>query len=249
MSFDRPEVSFVPAVLGLFAILALALPGAAFAGPGTMSEGMRSPTPTVYIDLLYHKLTKQTPDYDAWAFQTEEYKTASEHDKPIIFTTQRNQLEDLYEDLDVEEYIVVRTMVNCAKAYSDLQQTFFFAEFDDETFIEFSSTQDDRKYALVLKGIEKYGKIEMQADKAQEMLVKLGHGGDAHAEIIVKPLLADAQVPFEYDGESYWLLMGEVAEFSLWSDRRVKEKVWSDRAKWYVEENPLLDLYDIPKKN
>lgn len=242
---SRVIVFPVTMILAVMAVLMFVTANVSAQG---MAERIRPPTPSVYIDLLYHKMTEQEPDFDAWALSSEAVKTASEHDRPIVYTQQTNNLRDLFEDLNTEDYIIVRKMVNVAHSYSDLQETIFFEEFGPETFIEYQSTSDDRKYALVLKGIDKYGEIAMRKDKAHDMLLKLGHGGDAHVEIVVKPLAADAETPFEYGGEKYWLLMGEVAEFNLWSDRRVKAKVWSDRAPWYEEDNPLMDLYSIPKK-
>lgn len=252
MSFTllKKRMTAAVVVLGLSATgLCLSLPAGAEPVITNMAETIEPPTTSIYMDLLYHKMTNQKPDFDAWALDSKDVKAASEHDRPIVFTRVSNQLRDIFEDLDPSDYIIVRNEVNVAKSYSELQETIFFEEFGPETFIEYPSTQVDRKYALVLKGIDKYAEISMRKDKADEMLKKLGHGGDAHVEIVVKPLAADAETPFEYGGESYWLIMGEVAEFNLWSDRRTKEKVWSDHAEWYEEENPLMDLYStIPKK-
>lgn len=238
-------------LVAMFAVAAgfvISVPGASAQGVDGVKANIREATPSVYIDLLYHKLSGQEPDYEAWAMSSDAVKKASEFDQPIIFTRQVNALKDMYADMGPDDLIVIRKQVNVSDSYSDIQQIIFFKEFGPETFIEYTGVNEGRKYALVLKGIEKYGEINMRRDKAHAMLKRMGRGGDGHVEILIKPLAADAEAPFEFDGEEYWLLMGEVAEFNIWSDQRVKEKVWSDRAPWYEAENPLMDLYSIPKK-
>ncbi|NBX66746.1 MAG: hypothetical protein EBQ96_07110 [Proteobacteria bacterium] len=237
-------------LLALFVTFLLAAP-LAMAEDTAAPEKPKSATPTLLLKqyqashpekflLAFNKIAKLQPDFLEWAKKSPFLKDAKESDKDVIINRESNRLSQAFSAMTPDEALVVHVNIRFDD-YSTLQEVLNLSEFTPKTFFSFSIY--DQNVAVVPKDIAKFGTINMPKADMDEMLSK-AQGSDVKAEILLKPVVADARETFKIGSTPYWLLLSEIGEIRFWSDKPEPQLLWMYRADWYKpkEDKALMDL-------
>lgn len=191
--------------------------------------------------LAFHKLAGQEPDFLKWAKTSPFLSQTTESDRDAVISREDNRLRQTWSAVDASTPLVVHTRVRFDD-YSTLQEMLNLSEFTPKTFFSFSLY--DENVAIVPKDIAKFGKIQIKKTQMEDMLKKAG-SGEVKAEILLKPVIADAKTPYMQDQKAYWLLLAEIAEIRFWTENSAApELLWMQRADWYKPktDTSLLNL-------
>lgn len=219
-------------IIRTFLLLFLLAPGAAGAQqpPAAAQQPAAAPEVTSpdYIALLYHKLSRQAPDFKVWA--------EKEQQDP-------ERLKQAYVLLSTAEPVVVETPVKLS-TYNSASQGFFIQNFRRSTF--FPSSFQGRSYALVPQGI--IDKQWMRVDdpvtaKALDDAAKATPERILRARLVLDPQYADASGAAEIDGVAYWPIAVSVRRIVIYAqDGKV---LWQSDGGSAADEQRrrLLNLY------
>lgn len=199
------------------------------------------PTHPERIALAFHKLAGMEPDFKLWARTSPFLKDAKRMDHPTIISREENRLQRLWVEMNPAEPLVVRTRIQLDE-YSTLQETLKLSEFTPQTFFAYSIYGES--IAIVPKDIATFGTIRISKEQMEDMLQKTG-GGQAMAELVLKPAVADGKAPFSKAGIDYWLLLAEIGEIRFWNlSSENPQLLWMHRADWYKpdQDERLLNL-------
>lgn len=200
-----------------------------------------TPTHPEKVILTWYKMVRQTPDFLVWAKKSPFLRKANIIDHDTIINREANRLQQDWNDLDTSQLLNIQTVIHLNN-YSTLQEQLIVNEFTSKTF--FSFMMYDENIAVVPRDIARFNKIKITKAQMDDMLKKAG-GGQIMAELLLKPIEADAKTPFIHGKMSYWLVLGQVMEIRFWSKNEGKnELLWMERDPAYQprEDKSLLDL-------
>jgi len=203
-----------------------------------------TPTHPERVILTFNHMAGIQPDFSAWARISPFLKNAKRVDHVSIIGREENRLQRLWVESDFTTPIIVQTRIQLDE-YSTLQETLTLSEFTPKTF--FSYNIYGQNVAIVPNDIATFGAIQIDKTQMEEMLQKTG-GGQAVAELILKPVVADAKTPFVQAGIQYWLLLAEIGEIRFWNmSNDNPQLLWMHRADWYKPEQDesLLKLKGV----
>lgn len=237
----------------LFALMCLLVPVAAHAAgtPAIESKSMQSApllllkqNPATHpekILMAFNKLAGRQPDFLAWAKKSPFLESTPEFDRDAIINRENNRLMGAWSALDTNQLLSVHTAITLSK-YSTIQEELHLDVFTEQTFFSYSIYGEN--VAIVPKDIAQFGKIKITKIEMDEILKKAG-GGSVVAEVLMKPVMADAKEPFMRNNVPYWLLLGDIAEMRFWNAKGENAVLlWMYRADWYKpkQDKSLLDL-------
>lgn len=234
------------ALLGIAPAGAQTLP--TFATPaapvyGTQEKKSLPSTPD-YIAMTFYKLTRQMPDFNAWAQLTPAYKNAAPFEKLSVMDQQAQRMKESYDLLTLQEPLIVEMPVKLS-AYSTTNHGYFIENFRADTF--FPAFFADQAYAIVPQGI-----MDKQWLKVSDPL--LAKHIDAAVQsrpdrllmmaLFMTPDYADKSAPVFLEGTNYWLMAATIRKMMLY-DPGNNLLLWSsDTADIRDEKHQrLLDLY------
>jgi hypothetical protein len=200
-----------------------------------------TPTHPEKVILTWHKMVRQTPDFLLWAKKSPYLRKANAIDHDMIVNRESNRLQQDWNELDTSQLLNIQTVIHLNN-YSTLQEQLIVGEFTSKTF--FSFMMYDENIAVVPHDIARFNKIKITNAQMNDMLKKAG-SGQIMAELLLKPLEADAKTPFVHGRMSYWLVLGQVMEIRFWSKSDGKDELlWMQRDPSYKprEDKSLLDL-------
>lgn len=209
------------------------------AAPTLLLKQYQASHPEKFL-LAFNKIAGLQPDFLEWAKKSPFLNDAKESDKDVIVNRESNRLSQAFSGFTPDEPMVVHVDIRFDD-YSTLQEVLNLSEFTPKTFFSFSIY--DEHVAVVPKDIAKFGTINMPKADMDEILSK-AKGSDAKAEILLKPVIADAKETFNIGGTPYWLLLAEIGEIRFWSNEPEPQLLWMYRADWYKpkEDKALMDL-------
>lgn len=195
--------------------------------------------------LAFNKIAGLQPDFLEWAAKSPFLDNAKESDHDAILSRENNRLSQAFSAFDAQEPLVANVKIRLDD-YSTLQEVLNLSEFTPKTFFSYSIY--GRNVAVVPKGIDKFGKLALPKADMETMLAK-SSGSDVVAEILLKPVVADAKATFDIGGTAYWLLLCEIGEIRFWSSDSEPQLLWMYRADWFKpkEDKALMDLKGADK--
>lgn len=184
---------------------------------GQQQELRPQVTPPSNIALLFYKLSGKTPDFEAWARNTEAYQSAASFEKSAVQEQQVQLLKNNYSLLTFQEPLVVEMPVTLSE-YSAANKGFLVGNFREDTF--FSARYNDQSYAVVPVGI-----IDKQFLKVPDAAVAQAIKDAGRSEkgklltmlLVLSPKYADNASPATLSGESHWLISAEIKKMMLYS--------------------------------
>ena len=190
--------------------------------------------------LAFNKLANTQPDFLQWAQQSPFLEKAKDADRDVIINRESNRLSQALASFNVDEPLVVHAKIHLDD-YSTLQEVLHLSEFTPKTYFSYSLYGQD--VAVVPKDIASFGDIKISKTDMDEMLSK-SEGGDVMAELLLKPVVADAREPFVIGNHAYWLLLTEIGEIRFWTATGEPKLLWMHRADWFKpkEDKVLMDL-------
>lgn len=199
-----------------------------------------TPTHPEVLLMAFNKLAQAQPDFLAWAQKSPFLKDAKKSDTDAIVSRENNRLLQVFSALDVSEPLVIHTKINLDD-YSTLQGMLNVSEFTPKTFFSYAIYGEN--IAIVPKDIANFSTLKIPATEMEEMLAKAS-GNSVNAELLLKPIVADASAPFQIEGRSYRLLLADIGEIRFWSNKPEPELLWMYRADWFKpkEDKALMNL-------
>jgi len=206
----------------------------------TLMLKKNQPTHPERILMAFYKVAGEQPDFLKWAEKSPFLKDAKAMDNNTIISRENNRMAQAFAELDVTDPLVVEIKIRLDN-YSTLQEVLKLSEFTPKTF--FSYSLYDESVAIVPKGITDFGTIKITKAKMDEILEK-SRGAEVTAELLLKPLNADAKTPFIQGKQSYWLLLADIGEMRFWSAGSDPKLLWMYRADWFKpkEDKTLMNL-------
>lgn len=171
------------------------------------------PTPPDYVAMLFHRLTGKTPDFDAWARATEEYKSAPQTQKTIVMTHQANDWRGAYSLLTPRDAIIIETPVKLSD-YSRANEGFFVTSFKNETFFPVHFL--DQNYAIVPERIIDKQWIKISSADQVRRIQSASKNGALKMVMFLNPKYADDKTPIDLEGARYWLVSAAVEKMMLY---------------------------------
>lgn len=193
------------------------------------------------VVIAFHKAARHEPDFLNWARQSPYLQGAAPSDRDSIISREDNRLRRQWSEYDANEPLVVHTTIHLDD-YSTLQEQLHLSEFTPKTFFSFSMYNEN--IAIVPKDMAMFNKLSLTRAQMDEMLKKAG-GGQVTAELLLKPTVSDAKIPFIQNGTTYWLLLAEIGEIRFWTNSRTAPQLlWMQRAEWFKpkENSTLMNL-------
>ncbi|MBI3441861.1 MAG: hypothetical protein HY052_08720 [Proteobacteria bacterium] len=174
------------------------------------------PTESLYIAILFFKLSRQAPDFEAWARHTSEYQAAEKFDKLAVQDQQVEKLKGLYSLLTVQEPVIIETPVKLS-AYSVVNKGFFIENFRNDTF--FPVRYNENSYAIVPLGIMDRQWMPVPDESAAKAIESAAANKDKPLTMVLMltPKYADNTTPAVVDDEKYWLISADVTKLMLYS--------------------------------
>lgn len=191
---------------GILALVILATQGVA-------AQNLKpEPSSPAHIAMTFYKLTRQIPDFDAWVRASQIYNTAADVDKPATLHRERQELNNRFSLLTLQEPLVVETPVTLS-AYNAAAQGFFVENFKDDTF--FPAHHLDHGYAIVPQGIidRQFLKVE---DPALASTIEAARDRALTMVLLLSPKYADNTAPASLDGKNHWLISAGIEKMTLY---------------------------------
>ena len=166
------------------------------------------------IALAFYKLTRQAPDFESWAQQTQAYKDASPFEQQAVQEAQVEKMKEAYNLLMLTEPLVIETQVKLSPYYP-ANKGFFVDSFKETTF--FPVHYNGRSYAVVPLGI-----MDKQWLKVDDLAVAKSIEESARSDrrltmvLLLTPRYADASAATTIDGETYWPIAVDVKKMMLY---------------------------------
>lgn len=196
-----------------------------------------------YVAMLFHRLTGQPPDFDAWAMASDAYGAANSFDKDLVRREKATDALRAYNLITFDDPIIVDVPVRLS-SYSRMRQGFLIENFKPDTFYSFSFL--GRDYAVVPLDLMDYQWLSFENMPALESLAKKieTDQGQAQMQLWVTPVSADKDNPLQLNEKNYWLLSGRVKKLKIY-DKSGKQLIWEGVSREEAAQNRqhVLDLY------
>ncbi len=178
------------------------------------------------------KLSKDVPDFEAFAANSPFVEKAEEIDKTAMMLSEYNRLSNRFNLYDENQDIVVHTQLKVDQ-YSSMNNLLVFDELDEKTFFRFSMY--GYNVGIVPENVQQFNQIRISPSRATEMFRELSGNQYVTAEFVLKPIYADKKEPFTMNGNDFWLMFARIGEVRLWTNgSRNAKLVWFYHAPWYT---------------
>ncbi len=225
-----------PFFLLLLVVTLLFSYGAAVAGEH--SSFYSRATPKEEIAMTFYKLTGAEPDFEELAKISTQYERAKEEDKAEILRKRTEQLRQKYQNTPLQNTIITLTGLVKVRAGKKYNQDGLFIDFSASERPYFPFEFKEMNIALVLDGIENFLFIPMEKLEAQYIEHQTEGTQDAILFLEIKPWAADAEHIETMDGYPYFLMLGSIARFVLYTEQ--EERMWYYKADWYTTPSDSL---------
>lgn len=249
-----------PARVLSLACLAFALLGLLFFPFDSMAKKKKTTDPmTERVAFAFYKLCGVMPDFKAWVEGRPEFADVRFSDRDaytrneILSLKQRFAAYDLDKEL-VEVKIVADLGVEEIKAYGSFdpnepRRFRLSANPGGGSILYFPYEMNEQYIAVIANNLEKV--LVKEVDESAFRDIRRGIEYDESARkgrvvlnFLLRPVSADMKQPMLLDGKNQWLMMAEIATFSVETplDGQV---IWDYRAPWYFSrtEQSVGSLY------
>lgn len=220
-------------------------------------------TPDERIGFAFYYLTSRVePPYEDWILARPDYQKSRGNVRAHIMESERRRLRDGFAIYDPAiDLIPVRTKVDLTfmnnpkfvenglndpdASVKIMKITFphiregelYFPFFIGKMWIAFVPTGSDIGMTYTLSRAM-YEKIEKEIGVTPDWDKK-----GVQAEIVLRPVKADGESPITIEGQSTWLMTGEIASLSLLNNSG--DRVWDHISDWFIQkdEKELQHLY------
>lgn len=182
--------------------------------PAPTHDTRPQPTQPSYIAMLFHRLTAKMPDFDAWARETEEYKSAPRAEKTVIMNRKSEEWQGAYNLLTIREDIVIETPVALSN-YSAGNGGFFIRSFKDDTF--FPTRFMGQNYAIVPERIMDKQWMKIASAERVPRIEEENRKGALRMIMTLSPRYTDGSAPIALEDEPYWLISAVIDKMALYA--------------------------------
>ncbi|MGM0422251.1 MAG: hypothetical protein ACQEQL_04030 [Pseudomonadota bacterium] len=192
------------------------------------------------VAMVFHKLTRENPDMEAWAKATSRYQDTPDHAKEGVLNDIMMDLQKQYELLNYNEPIHIETYVTL-KQYDKDSNGFFVNNFKEDTF--FTHKFNNEYYAVIPSDLMDYQWIKLSEELRDKLKSHMTDDNRLFMRLSLSPQRADASQKVRLPNKkSNWLISAKVLDIEFWSPKD-KTLLWRSNEDFYKRKNNLLKLY------
>jgi len=207
-----------------------------FAAPAFATTAAPASIDDLGMALLFNKLTRQKPDFQAWVEKSPEYKKASSFERIELLKKRQEEMQNLYGLTLPQEPFFIDVKVPIS-SYSEDQQGMMIYSFNEQNF--FTYVYMGQHYALIPSSMSRFQWIRVDPEMAKDIWAQADEKGRIKAIFKMAPVSADKR-PMRMRSRNYLLVMAEVKAIQIWT-KDGEKLIWespSDKSR-----NPLLKLW------
>ncbi|PZQ46266.1 MAG: hypothetical protein DI551_05430 [Micavibrio aeruginosavorus] len=219
------------------------------------AQDAREPAEAEDVAIAFFKTAGTNPDFELWAKNSLNYKTAPPRKAALALDTEKQRLMHKWRDYNPEEDVLeVRAKINVElKATTNKegsQSYWMYLLFDagEVTYLPYEYQQ--YKFAIIPERIESLMIQPIQREQFDLIQANLKGetAGKAYLDLQLKPSKAYINQPYIIDDTEQWALLADVAAMSLRSREKGNRLLWTYGAEWYTtpQTQELRDLYQRP---
>jgi hypothetical protein len=186
---------------------------------------MPAQTNSLYIAMIFHKLSNMPPDVRAWVRDTKEYRDADIFEKEDIMRDKTNELVKTYNLISPFETVTLNTTVSLSP-YDPAIPGFIVGVFKDD--MNFPLSYRNENFRISAQKLAAFRQIKVPEDRAEYIWRRTEKGTKARVEFQLTPLpgFDDEEEPIEAKGIMYWPPMRmKIEGIKVWSADK-KEMLW-----------------------
>lgn len=207
--------------------------------PALADDAKPAATKSVYIAMLYQRLSGVKPDFEKWIEETSAYRNAALHERVSLMTQKKAELQQVYSLITPAEPVVIDVPVKLT-GYSAKKRGFLVPVFSDLTF--FSYEYMGQRYALIPNKINEHAWLKTPPELAEDVMRETDNGHKGVITMTLIPRYADKK-PMTYNGREYRLVMADISKMEIWS-KDATRTVWESRpVREKGKANKLINLY------
>lgn len=192
------------------------------------------------IAMVFYKITRQTPDFEAWARTMPEYDNAPDHAQSDVLNEISGRLEEQFNLISINEPIHIEKYVTL-KQYDAESGGFFINDFKEDTF--FTDSFNNQNYAIIPSDLMDYQWISVQPEQQAEIQDHMTDKQQIFMRLSLSPERGDARGPVRLSNEKEnWLLSAKILDIEFWSPTD-QTLIWRSNEDFHSRKNQLLNLY------
>ncbi len=230
-------------ILFLLGVLALSAasssPSLATGGRGIPQDNYARPSSWQDIGMMFYKLIGGTPPFDVWIDTSPAYLKMNVEEQTRFKDAELPRLRAAFARLDLSRTpIVVRASVRTeivskpATVPGQPPVNMIKIDFAPDRSVYFPYLVAGQTIAVIPNGIDLYREIPLTDREATAIRARHDVGGMTTLVLEISPRIADGRAPVMMDGESQWLLIGEIGFIGLYNSSA--EVLWSYQAPGYM---------------
>lgn len=206
------------------------------------------------VALAFFKTAGTNPNFDMWAKNSKDYKTAAPARAKDVLYTEKQRLIKKWHAQGLDDVLTVGGMIDVALSSNlgsgEAREYWLYLNFKDGKSLYYPLEFQDYQFAVIPQGMQTLEKHRLQKEQYDLILADLKGlpEGTTYISLQLKPVKAYIDQPHMIDGREQWVLMCDIATVSLGSTT-TKQTLWTYGADWYVSPvtRDLRGLYQKPK--
>lgn len=203
---------------------------------------LRPATTPEQIGMAFLKLSDLQPDFTKWAALTPKSQSVPEYDRDIVALQELSRLQNEYENLDIEEPLVIRTLVEM-RNFSAAQEILFLNEIGPRTYFKFNAY--DLPIVILPRGLAQFSKLKLPPREADFVFERQRGRDNAILELAVVPERVVTERTVTLNNGDFYPIVARIAQFSLWTHEEDSTMMWTYRAPWFEGKNQDRDLLNL----
>ncbi len=204
------------------------------------------------VAFAFFKTAGSPPDFDKWAKETDKYKIAAPAFAANVANTEKQRLMRRWQELETRSASLETSMnvpVSLHHEISPEGQEKFWMSIDipKNDLFYFPYSFHDYNFAVMPEGLENVSLQSLQKAQYDLILSSLGDKaqGTATLYVLMYPIKAYMDQPYDIHGKEQWALITRVAALSLKSTQ-TQTSLWDYTAPWYLapKEKEVRGLYE-----
>lgn len=204
------------------------------------------------VAFVFFKTAGSPPDFDKWAKETKEYKVAAPAFAANVANKEKQRLMRRWQDIEqrapsLETRMDVPVVLHHEISQEGAEHFWMSIKLPENDIFYFPYSFHEYSFAVMPEGLEKVKLQPLQKAQYELMLSAFDNQlqGNAALYVLMYPVKAYMDQPYEIHGKEQWALITRVAALSL-KATRTQASLWDYSAPWYLspKEREVRGLYE-----
>lgn len=204
------------------------------------------------VAFVFFKTAGSPPDFDKWAKETKEYKVAAPAFAATVAGKEKQRLMRRWQDIEnrtpsLETKMDVPVTLHHEMLAEGEERFWMSIKLPENDIFYFPYSFYDYNFAVMPEGLEKLKLQPLQKAQFDLMFSAFGNQpqGTAALYVLMYPVKAYMDQPYDIHGKEQWALITKVAALSL-KVAQTQASLWDYTAPWYLspKEKEVRSLYE-----